>query len=372
MTIRRVKFSVLWHQHWLPRESLVETMALDRTSFEETVAIARREQTGPLTSPWPVTERQKFWEFYLGRSPTLEGAPVRDVFRFLVPLRSAGQPLELLADGDDTRAATEGFLHHWGGTLVINLALAGDWGSLAEVADRIVQLRREPCFSTSPGGPQRRLDDLAADGLAALRPQAVKAIAGATSDGFSVFSLTTAAGEPTDFDPTVEATGAHLFLHAVTSFSSIWRSEKPRPLGEAAVGGKKTGPTSHFLYGAARGRAIWSPENFAVEPAVPGAPPPPRRKPTVGCHHRNLVLASMQTEALARFAADAADRLHANLALSSQHDLLARLALGKLDEIYAGDRSTYRSGSLRAQIDDAQLKGPIDAARAKNGWSALG
>ncbi|MGV1050324.1 MAG: hypothetical protein ACOYD4_17575 [Solirubrobacterales bacterium] len=357
-----MRFSVLWHQDWMDPAALARPRALDRVDYQELFQTARRAQLGPLTVPWPVHESQGFWERYLSQWRTLAAVKAREAWRASVPLRSSS-PMLLVSDDEDVTVATEGFIHPWGGTFVITAKLTGSW-SLEAAAERVRELRREKGFASSaPEAAWSRLDDLAAQGLDALREDAGAAVAGSRSDGFAVFSLLHGDGAEADFDPREDATGAARFLHAVTSFSPTWASDELRPLDQAKVAGLSTGPPTHLIYGSPRARAIWSPAHFTL-PAGPS-------QTTLGCHHRNLVLASMQTESLARFAAATADRLGTNRALSDEHRSQIGCAVVTLADLYTGSPRTYRSGSVRAQLDQAQLLPPINEVRRVLGLAEI-
>ncbi len=390
MKLQRMNLSVFWHQGWMRPEPRATAGALSRAAYYELTAKPRATQEGPLTSPWPPLKGQRFWESYLSSWWGLEAIGKDSAWRALVPLRTAAAPLRFTADADDTKVSTEGFLHPWGGTFVVKLELRGEWPDLPSAAERILELRGGRHFTLAEDGAEETrlflLDDLAKPGLDVLRGLAAEAVPGPISPGFSVFALLDARGAPAEFDPTDEGTGAARFLHAVTSFRPTWEEDTLRPLARAKVAGRETAPKSHLVYGGSRTRAIWSPGAFtrtqqsrAQKPTGSGR----RRAGKVGrrgeswsaisCHHRNLTLVSMQTEALSRLASETAARLAAGTPLDNEHDLLARCAVGRLGALYEGlEAVTYRSGSPRRQIEDGEFLAPINAVRLAREMPKIG
>jgi hypothetical protein len=103
-------------------------------------------------------------------------------------------------------------------------------------------------------------------------------------------------------------------------------------------------PPGHILYGGRRGRVVWFPGNFIGVAAY---------EHTLACYHQNLTMASLQTESLCRMAKDAADLVINNQPLSNcsvAYRTCAQLSAGILGRLYGGTFDTYRSNSVRDQI----------------------
>jgi hypothetical protein len=342
--LKTMRLSLLWHQNLMAPGPMAKPNVIERSTYRE--PFNRKDRTGPLTAPWPVHEVQQFWERYLSRQKSLAAVRGRTAWRAQVPLRVAA-PLTAVADQDDTAVIAEGFLHPWGATLVLTLTLKGSWAGFVPAAERVVELRCDPCFSlVGEAGIWISLDTVAETGLTRLRSAAAEATEGPVGEPFSILTLTAAKGPTAAFDPTTAAPTQ--FLQATSAFSPTWKTDVPLSAKEAKVAGLANAPASHLIYGQRRGRAIWSPEHFLAGGGF-------ARPSTLSCHHRNLVLASMQTEALSQFAAATAARIQANVARSAEESAQARHAVETLEGLYLGARSTYRSGSLKAQI-------------AMNGW----
>ncbi len=349
-TLQRLRMSAFWHQTLLPDKPQARPEVLDRSAYQALFNTARGAQKGSLTVPWPAHERQGFWERYLPRWPSLAAVPGREAWRLLVPLRSAS-PLRIDA-GEGISATSEGFLHPWGATFLVTFRIDVEWPSLGDAVEALNELHRAACLELPDAQPGRklRLDDAAGVGLAALGSLAVNSEAGPWRDGFSTVTVMAAKGERALFDPTAALTTK--FLHAASSFSETWEEDTPPTLAEAKVAGKRTAPPSHLVYGDGRGRVIWSPERFRK-----GSPS--QSPSTLSCHHRNLVLASIQTEATGRFVELTAERAAHGIQLSSEHLTQAGWAVRILRDLHAGSTSTYRSGSPRAQIEQNGWLTPI-------------
>ncbi len=361
--LQRMRVSFIWHQNLMAEGPRARTPILDRIAYDELFASKGSRHSGSLTPPWPSREQQGFWEWYLGKRNALESVTPRNARRGLVPLRTR-RSLNVTATKAGTTVSTDGFLHNWGASFVVTLALEGSWPSFAAAAARLLELRRERRFTLDGEAGTLRLDDLGARGLDALREALPDAFDGPRWTDFSVFSLIAASGESKDFDPAGKGSGVLAFLHAATSFRPTWQQDKPRSLEEGKVGGFATGPPSHLIYGSTRSRAVWGPEHFLAPPTTPSSK-------VLACQHRNLVLASMQAEALGRYACETAKRLAANVALSSENNTEAEIFCKRLKEMYDGAQSTYRSGSVKAQISQNLWLPKIDAVCAHRGLPGL-
>jgi|GEM_PF-4334140 len=361
MDIRWIKLTLLWHQNLMPADARARPQVTDVGTYQELFNTARENQTGLLTVPWPDYEKQLFWERYLRRWHQLPEATAREGWRALVPLRTAA-PLILQAEDADTSVWSEGYLHPWGVTFLLTLTVTGKWSELGEAADRLVEVRGGQRFVIAGREAGCGLEDAATAGLGALAELAGEAAQGTRWNPFSICTLMAAKGIPDAFDPSVEETGVARFLQAVCTFNANWRQDEVRPAADAKVAGKAKAPASHLVYGTQRGRAVWSPVNFSKGTG--------KGPSALKCHHRNLALASMQTEALGRFAEDTAARLGVGTELSAEHRTQSRWAVRALGDLYEGS-DTYKSGSVKAQIAQSGLLAPINAVRAEHELPAI-
>jgi hypothetical protein len=354
LTLERMRLSVLWHQNLMDPAPSSRPEVLDRTEYLSLFGAGEKGWRGARVLPWPPYNRQGFWQKYLRQPKSLGSVVGRDAWAELVPLRIAA-PIRLRASGADARVSTEGFLHPWGVTFVVTLDLIGTWVDFEAAAERLHELRTSQCFSLdgAPAGTAVNLESASEAGLGRVAEMVGRPDGGQSWPAFSVFTLISAEGSQEEFDPTAEPAGR--FLQATSSFSPTWKEDALRPLAEAQVAGVRDAPPSHLIYGIERARSIWSPGRFLAT-----AKTPPERG--LGCHHRNLVLASMQTEALGRFSTWTADRVAGGPPLSGAHETQAVQAVRFLKKLYIGRKdSTYRSGSVQAQVDQNEWAAPINA-----------
>lgn len=359
VSLQRMRISFIWHQNLMAESPVARPLVLDLARYPAMFNEKPRDRSGPLTLPWPDHDRQGFWQRYLKMPKGLGMVGGRDGTRAFVPLRVAS-PLPLAIELPDATVSNEGFLHPWGASFVVNVSLGGPGLDFAAASAAVRDVRSGLWFA-SGSARSLRLDQVWSLGLEAVSAHASTSFDGQSWDSFSVFTLLAARGSKEAFDPTPKDAMAARFLQAVTTFSSTWEEDDLTPLAQAKVAGKSKAPPTHLIYGSERRRAIWSPGHFRA----PADPP----RATLSCHHRNLVLASMQTEALGRYLTETARRLGENIELSGENRTQAKLASEILKRLHDGSDSTYRSGSVKAQM--TPWLDEIDAVRAELGLSAI-
>jgi hypothetical protein len=160
-----------------------------------------------------------------------------------------------------------------------------------------------------------------------------------------------------------EGGSEHRFLDAVTTWAPTWKSAALPKLSDVALPLRGSGtPAGHVLYRRGRARAVWFPGSFTI---------PSGSVRTLTCYHRNLVLASLQVESLAGFAAATTQFLRNGGRLSDAHFDAATRAGDILGRFYGGAPSIYRSRSLQAQVDDGSFVTDINTMRAAVGRTPL-
>jgi hypothetical protein len=301
-----------------------------------------RASQGDPAPPWPQHVKHGFWTPYLEASGSLLEVGGGRAFKALVPLR-VRSPLSLTAPVPESRVSGEGFLYPWGAAFVLTVASHHPWTDLLQPARAAHELRRTGRFQISDNCPLQPLpvEDVASRALAELRRQTFGDLPAQRwlAEPFSVHAVVRGAADRVALTPDREE--VHRFLHAVTSFSRTWETDALPPVVDMKVAGRKTQPPDHIVYGRRRGRAIWAPDHFTR-----GSGP----VHSIGCHHRNLVLASLQTEALVAFTQLTAERLRSGHPLNPAHRVIAKRAANTLGRMYRG-RGSYRSGSVKAQIE---------------------
>lgn len=295
---------------------------------------------GPFPPLWQKGYGKLFWFYYIGKtSPT-----TKDLWRALVPL-SYEVDLRVTASWPNGKVWIRPYLYPWGIGLVADIAANGLM-DLDEAVKFAFDIRKSLKFrvagnQVSPNATLTGLIDLVFDHIrtAVYGADITK---GQKSELFSIVTVLDADGAVPVQAITNEG-DIHRALEAMTGWNPLYKSIELTPLAETAIPIKKS-PPGHVLYGGRRGRVVWFPGNFSsVAPYVH----------TLSCYHKNLTMASLQTESLCRLATDAADALATDLSLANfsvDYRDCAKLAAGTLGRLYGGMFDTYRSNSIRDQI----------------------
>lgn len=99
----------------------------------------------------------------------------------------------------------------------------------------------------------------------------------------------------------------------------------------------------NLLYHHKRSRAVWFPCAFSDTTR--------RKRRTLNCYHKNLVIASLQIESLSGLVALAAQDIKNGNPLVSTYEVCAKRAVGILRRLYGGV-NTYQSPSIPVQIEE--------------------
>jgi hypothetical protein len=181
-----------------------------------------------------------------------------------------------------------------------------------------------------------------------------------TQDRFSIATIVDGRGYPADQPATDDVRRA---LNGLSAWMPDWQNLDPRPSTETNIplSRSRQRPAS-VLFGTDHGRAAWFPNRFCG-----------RTKTTaMGCYHRNLVFASAQVEALGGFIA----RMNSARGNSSPETLpwdehACWLApVRTLSAAWAGSLDTYRSNSVKRQIDN-RWRSDLERALRQAGLAPL-
>jgi hypothetical protein len=303
--------------------------------------------TATLRTPWHEGDGKLFWMRYLPTKSSTE------MWRALAPLKydlSAHVTSLALTGGD---VAARAYLYPWGIGVMVDVTLGGPL-PLSELVHRAVEVRGQPRiewkFDTQAGTSSP-------SGLAAAISERLRAVVygdqAVREEGgelFSIVTVTDAEGVHST-EPIDESGQIHTALEGLSGWNSLWASITPTPLATARISARQA-PAGHIVYGKRRGRAIWFPGDFRSVAAY---------SHTLSCFHQNLSMCSLHTESLCLLAQDAASELRKNGSLdafSTTYRACAQLAAGilgrlhgkKTDEDTGQKPKTYRSGSIRTQI----------------------
>lgn len=312
--------------------------------------------------PWPPDSRNSFWELYLGNT-VLDAVAGDKAWKAMVPLHlpEAAQVGTLAAPV--RRLAIEGFGYPHAIGVSATVFLEGDW-SLDEAVEAAFAARKARYELTSPvASPRATLEDIARQALNGLREDMRGTPAPPLSVLGAPFSVATAVNGSVAAPPAAPPPhgDVHRALEGLCRWHPLWRQNRLHPMdGETCLKFKDKlfSRPDHVLYGLERGRSVWFPGYFG------GAP---RR--TLGCYHRNLVMASLQTEALLALVRLAMGFIDRRQVMIPSLELLARNAAGALGRLYGGSKETYRSRSLWLQIRDSGLIPAIERLRGYFGMS---
>jgi hypothetical protein len=321
---------------------------------------AMRMEVAP---PWPKPVGQKFWSYYLN-SRDMGEVSGQTAWNRLVPFRIAPR-FTIAAPAPVQFVLSEGFAFPQGFGWVLTLTCSGDF-TPEQAASTAQALRRTCQFDATWENGQTEqcsLDLLSARVMRQLRAR----IFGREEQGsvlsidpFTIFTVVQADGVDADVPVEFHAPVLRL-LEAVTNWRTTWETD-PLPQLPTVTIDHRTSPAGHILFGRSRGRAIWFPSLF---PLPEGA----LRRNSLSCYHRNLVFATLQAESLLGLLAVIVGSPGSNM--PGTLDSCVHNASGIVGRMYGGVADTYRSGTLRAQVDQQSLVAQVNAVRARYGMTAL-
>jgi hypothetical protein len=319
-----------------------------------------RPAPGNLEPPWPKTGKHFFWTYYLkGRPPTYVSG--NKAWNALVPFRVA-VPTTIKAPDEPWRFVLEAFLYPHGLGLVVT-ATYHDTITLQEMVEKARQIQREDGLNVKwddgDHSESLNLGAFADKGRAVLRKAALGP--GIVSDvfpspkPFTVFTVVRGAG----VDPATKTPNGgdvHRALEAITTWSPDWQTAQLPDLADLSVNLhiREESAAGSVLYGRERGRAVWFPGLFTLEPGT--------SQHSLACYHRNLVLVSLQVESMAGLVVQTAEQIE-KTSLSEPHSDCARHAAAVLGQLYRGTPSTYRSWSPRTQIEQNNYMADLNKVR---------
>jgi hypothetical protein len=323
----------------------------------ETARDGRAEQP-KLEAPWLSERKQQFWMRYLVQGKLRE-VPGSQAWDYLVPLRT-DPGIQIEANWFDGSTFIDAFYLPFG----VAAAISFRWQpglSLKDFLPKAYDFAKYGKFSLA-GGPSQSLslEQVADKVLTALRKNA---LGDGSQGGFRTqqpLSLTTiveAQGVNPDADVRKETSILHA-LEVLTNWPADYEYLKlPNP-NDVCLPAKSGAPAGSALYAKRRGRAVWLPALFRTQKTAPTlvAVDQSRRASKLGCYHRNLFFASLQTECLGlliSYTAQLFSQGKHKADLTAHHRNVAHNAAKCLAKLYLGDKSkTWRSASVQRQIRD--------------------
>lgn len=314
---------------------------------------------------------QNFWRFYLmdeeDREPIgLEHSSIIDrAWKQLVPLRSkASLPYKVGASWlQNGRVSIESFYYPFGLGLVISVScnhLENQPLSSDDVIAAAIKVKETGKFSVQWDKSDSKKEEITLEELAISCFEAilkekspVLTISNPLPPPFSIATIVKGSIDRQDSDDLNDGE-----IHRMLEGLTLWKRLKPfqhaTDLRECKIEfDRKCFPSvseNHWLYHHHRSRAVFFPDAFSL----PGIH-------TLGCYHRNLVMASLQVESLGCLVREVDKVLQEGKYLNPTYEFFTRRATGILSRLYGCH--TYRSPSLRLQIDKNGLVEPINRAR---------
>lgn len=377
-TIKRFRMSLLWSTRFSillddtpPADAPLAALGRNTTYaplFENLLAVPTQPlqphaKSPALELPWPAKGTHWFWCRYLNANPIRR---IKGDFAFyrLIPLRrhhSLVRGLTVMMPADHPQATLmqqaridqvsgEAWFHSHMVSFAVNITVIGSF-TPTQMAELCLLLRQDRLYSLPSQTGVLKLDELAAQTLDALLKEAVGEANADPVPPVTPFSVVTVLeGECDDAVLVDQGDPVHTALEIVTQ----WRKGK--------MGNLTNGHISHdpncaasvpssgaLLFGHERSRAVWDPLRFKG-----------RGGTSLSCYHRNLLVSTLQTEALLAFT-----QIDSELIAKKQRPKMIRACedpvLKRILALHGGDRLTYRSASLHQFIDAHPLRPSVNA-----------
>jgi len=338
--INELRLSLVWI-HAYAKDKLLPYLAhKNRYTVEFAQAKAG---TGAWMLPWEAGQRQHFWEYYLYTAEIggLDDVDAERAWQHLIPLRTA--TLARVTTPEGLRVTLEGYgFPHSVGVVATVLVQPAPPMSPLETVDRFVSARSADYdVKWKDGGEPTHgsLDNLAE----ALMDRLHQKLLGQSTSGLSVSS-------PISVATVIDASGVQQaasqdkaeVTRALAGLCRLHLGWKTAPVKQEDL--IKDDENGDLFYQEERGRAIWMPRYFS------GVTEKIRRR-ALGCYHRNQAFAALQTRSLLTLVRRAGEILSNKEPIPILISQPVGSAVRLLNDLYLGERVTYRSRFLINQIE---------------------
>jgi len=338
ITVSELRLSMVWNKVFAKDSNLpsLSDPAVYRTAFRE--AAAGGPDAAWLT-PWIAEHPQHFWQYYLSpvTDTSFQKVEAADARSYFVPLRVA--PFAHARARDGMEATLEGFCYPQSTAVVATVRLRpASPLTMPELVNAAVNARTAD-YNLSWVDPNRPATHGALQSLADKVLGYLHELVGidATAVGLPLPPPITLAtvidAEGEDHDGVLEQS-----LMALCSLRAGWQKAK--------LAFESEGPAQSWgdrLGAIGKGRSIWLPNQFSAVQTK-------GRKTALGCYHRNVTLASMQTAALLSLVGRADEILmDPNGHLISISPGEVEQAIKILGLLERGEETTYRCWSMLHQ-----------------------
>lgn len=309
--------------------------------------------------PWLERSRQRFWMYYAQKDQA-QKIDSGEAWKLMIPFR-VSRPLGGLSPPPGMKLLQEGYLFPHSMGFILGITVDID-ATLADAVDKACSIRHDKLFALNgqPIGAQG-IGEAALHSLLtnAAGPEAVASMK--PLQPFSIISVTRASGAES-LQTVLDGDATHRALEGFVTLGKTWRENKLPPLDQGRTRQGDSRPEEHLLYAAKRGRVIWHPHYFTSTGD--------KRAP-LNCYHRNLSFASLQTQSLLELIDLVTDERGQGNSPTGRLNDCARRASGILGRMYGGVETTYRSHTVRRQIDESGRAAAVNAERKARGMAPL-
>jgi hypothetical protein len=315
--------------------------------------------------PWREAKGNSFWREYFG-GQAADSIAAETAWDYVAPLRLLPDPAPIIRTDDPAERVhcdLFGFSMGMAGTLTIQSSR--EPRSLDQWRDRLLQLRRDNCYSVDIGGvvttglDARSTARLLGDHARPIFYGNVGGSVGGTGDLLSIATVIQGDGVNASVLPSREIQSA---LNVVTTWPANIAAAKVPPLEEARLRlSRRVQAAGDVHYASRRGRAIWRPSLFGPAGAKLGNRP----SHTVSCLHHNTVAASLQAEMFRKFAKCAATLGLGELSFSVAENI------AQMIHALRNAEGTYRSSSVQAQLEDPNSRAEVNALLSDYGLPTI-
>ena len=357
ITVKELRLSLVWTKSFSKAEWMPYLADSHRYKSEFKLA---RQQKGDWLLPWQPGEWQHFWQYYLHTSEDgdLDKVDASTAWDYLVPLRAPTRAQVGHLPAAVKRVSLEGFCFPHSVGVIATLFLPFEKPlSLAEAVEQAVRARHYKMYGVTWQDDDKKshgsLQGLANELIDRLHAR----VLGGTPRGLDLSEPITIATVIDANDVWSDAAAKEVAaidraLYGLCVLKPGWKRGSMKDL---VVHGREPldpdlVPNANRLYTVKLGRAVWVPSHFSEMFGGYEDPTYRVRVRVLGCYHRNLSLATLQTRGLIHVAR----RAHEFLAEKSPISLLisnsTRNAVEILNKLHLGDMQTYRTWSAAYHI----------------------
>jgi hypothetical protein len=312
-------------------------------AFNQVKALAKPDRS--LDFPWPEKSVKHFWFYYLGGKRPDDLSP-NQAWNALLPFRERLKWPALSSVLKGGELLLEAFYYPAGVALAVTAQSPGGQSLSAAVKWALkVRFSEEYDVQFPDQSPQKQtLGQLGDAALKRLRSNVLGAEAplGSAVKAEPFVLTTVVKGDGVNASKKIaEKSTLHRALESLTTGRQLTAHDPLPTLAERSSPNIKKPLLGHALYGDNLGQAVWFPGWFSQ---------PKTNALVLNGYHRNLVMASVHVEVLAQFLNQTSQWIKSGKGLTGLHHWYAKAACETLGRMYRGEPSTYRSWSVRSQL----------------------